>query len=462
MRIKIGTKLTVFWLFLTIFSLVAVLLPSLLSFRNAQREAVLERQAQISSVLSEQIAHFLFLQLEALREIEFLLFPEFLENEALRNKLLQRILSRHDALVDFSLMDSEGNELIRQSRYRVIQKQELTNRSQDEEFQIAKERGYYLGPLRFEQDRPLLKVGASILDPREKVEGVIIAQIDMRFMQDVVKRISATEEPGRIYIVNKEGIVVAHPDVSLVLSQEDFSLVSPLVSDLKRSKADSTFALALATSVYRNELGQEVAGAGAPIKISLSEFAQGPQAILGTDWFVISELPTYVAFAQVRNMTIFILLIFAAILLISIVAAFSLARHIVRPIKKVHEAVQQLGQGRLDYRVDVNTKDEIGDLADGFNQMAEKLRQSLAALDEEKATLSIKVEARTRELKELTESLEGRIVERTRELQSKIDELEKFQRLTVRRELKMVELKKEIKKLKEELEKYKPRTISRL
>jgi len=54
--------------------------------------------------------------------------------------------------------------------------------------------------------------------------------------------------------------------------------------------------------------------------------------------------------------------------------------------------------------------------------------------------------------------LEGEIKERTKELQLKIDELEKFQSLTIGREVDMVELKKEIKKLKEELEKYKPST----
>ena len=47
--------------------------------------------------------------------------------------------------------------------------------------------------------------------------------------------------------------------------------------------------------------------------------------------------------------------------------------------------------------------------------------------------------------------------ERTKKLQEKIKELERFQRLTLGRELRMIDLKKEIKKLNEELEKYKSR-----
>ncbi len=72
-----------------------------------------------------------------------------------------------------------------------------------------------------------------------------------------------------------------------------------------------------------------------------------------------------------------------------------------------------------------------------------------------KTTLEIKVAARTRELKELSESLERQVKARTKELQEKIEQLEKFNKLAVGRELKMVELKKEIKSLKKEIENLK-------
>ena len=62
------------------------------------------------------------------------------------------------------------------------------------------------------------------------------------------------------------------------------------------------------------------------------------------------------------------------------------------------------------------------------------------------------------EFKKLQEGLEEKVEERTQELQEKIEELERFQRLAVGRELKMVALKEEIEKLKEELEKAKGRT----
>ena len=58
------------------------------------------------------------------------------------------------------------------------------------------------------------------------------------------------------------------------------------------------------------------------------------------------------------------------------------------------------------------------------------------------------------ELKKLQKGLEKKVRERTKELQEKIDEMKKFQRLTIDRELKMAELKEEIERLKKELENY--------
>ncbi|KPJ55611.1 hypothetical protein AMJ49_06735 [Parcubacteria bacterium DG_74_2] len=64
-----------------------------------------------------------------------------------------------------------------------------------------------------------------------------------------------------------------------------------------------------------------------------------------------------------------------------------------------------------------------------------------------------KIQSQMRELGELNQTLEQRVKERTKKLQEKADELEKFYKLTIGRELRMVELKQEIKKLKQKLEK---------
>lgn len=65
-------------------------------------------------------------------------------------------------------------------------------------------------------------------------------------------------------------------------------------------------------------------------------------------------------------------------LLISVAIAamlvFVLSRYIVRPIKDISYAAGELSRGNLDWRVKPKTHDEIGELAEAFNKMAEELK----------------------------------------------------------------------------------------
>lgn len=65
-------------------------------------------------------------------------------------------------------------------------------------------------------------------------------------------------------------------------------------------------------------------------------------------------------------------------LLISVAVAailvFILSRYIVRPIRNISYAAGELSRGNFDWRVKPKTQDEIGELAESFNKMAEELK----------------------------------------------------------------------------------------
>lgn len=82
-----------------------------------------------------------------------------------------------------------------------------------------------------------------------------------------------------------------------------------------------------------------------------------------------------------------------------------------------------------------------------------ELKKTKQALEEAKMALEIKVEERTKQLQDLTKSLEEKIEERTKELQEKVEDLKRFNKLVIDRELKMIELKKELKECREKLSK---------
>lgn len=52
-----------------------------------------------------------------------------------------------------------------------------------------------------------------------------------------------------------------------------------------------------------------------------------------------------------------------------------ITRFIIKPIQTMVEAARIIGSGRLDYRIPVQSKDEMGRLASEFNEMANKLKE---------------------------------------------------------------------------------------
>ncbi len=92
-----------------------------------------------------------------------------------------------------------------------------------------------------------------------------------------------------------------------------------------------------------------------------------------------------------------------ALLLIAILSWFFVWRVVAVPVKALKRGTERLSAGDLGYQIDVQSKDEIGELAESFNGMSRQLHaehnQNLAWTH----TLEQRVEQKTRELKRVHE-----------------------------------------------------------
>ena len=97
-----------------------------------------------------------------------------------------------------------------------------------------------------------------------------------------------------------------------------------------------------------------------------------------------------------RNIIIILMMAFLAA---TAFASIKISSDIIKLLRKLHKGTEIIGNGNLEHKIDIESGDEIGQLARSFNEMAEKLKES-------HSNLEAKVEARTAELAEKTHELE--------------------------------------------------------
>jgi methyl-accepting chemotaxis protein len=198
-----------------------------------------------------------------------------------------------------------------------------------------------------------------------------MAEVNLKFIWDVVSRIRIGEK-GKAYVVDDTGHLVADPDIGLVLKKTDLSA-------LDHVKAAFAGGIGESARLAKDVSGNEVLTAFAPIDP------------LG--WKVFVEQPVSEVYATLNASILRTGLLILLGLAASIVASLAFARSMVRPIAVLQEGAQRIGAGDLEQKIEIHTGDELEALANQFNRMTGKLRESYAGLEH-------KVEERTHELKD--------------------------------------------------------------
>ena len=78
--------------------------------------------------------------------------------------------------------------------------------------------------------------------------------------------------------------------------------------------------------------------------------------------------------AEFRSLLINAIIAIVTIALIAAVIAYFISRTVSKPIIKLTDTVKNTGEGDFDRKSDIDTRDEIGDLARGFNKMQDDLK----------------------------------------------------------------------------------------
>lgn len=144
-----------------------------------------------------------------------------------------------------------------------------------------------------------------------------------------------------------------------------------------------------------DEVARYMADAGAPYKATMTA---AEKLTLDTRTYVIQEQEQYAKDA--RSSQIFLIVINIIVIIASSIIAFFISRNISRPVHTVAEAASQIAAGNLAAdKITYQSEDEIGQLADAFNQMRISLRTVISQV-------SISAEQLAASSEELTASAE--------------------------------------------------------
>lgn len=283
----------------------------------------------------------------------------------------RRLLRQVPAISELVLLDPQGRERLHLSRQAEDKFDGNRDFSSGESFKTAIAEGEYYGPVYFRRETEpymTLSVAGSRRD-----RGVTVAEVNLKHIWDVISQIKIGDS-GRAYVVGPTGRLIAHPDISLVLRNMDLADV-PQVRLARTGAGSGSTPASPAFDLYGN-------------RVLTTHIVAKP---LG--WLIFVELgeseanaPLYVALVRWLVLTVLGLLL-------ALVPALLLARHMVVPIQSLAHGAEQIGIGTLDHRISIHTGDELESLAHQFNRMASQLQSSYAGLER-------KVEERTQQLRD--------------------------------------------------------------
>jgi signal transduction histidine kinase len=275
----------------------------------------------------------------------------------------QLLLQQMPAVERLIQLNSRGIESLKATRTTVV-KESGMDWSANPRFTAAQGRSVWLSPVYFDGPDPFM----SIAMPHSgRDAGSTVAEINLNF----VSRFIGPAQIGKdyeAYVVDPMGRLLAH-------SNSEHRLGSDL-SELP-------------------QVHTATKGAGEPLR-----FGKDPEgysvltassAVAPLSWHVFVEQPVSTALQPVYRVLGRTAILVGLGVLLAVIAGILLARQMVIPIRALQVGAQQLEASEFGHRIEVRPGDEIADLADHFNRMAEQLRESYTRLEQ-------KVAERTREL----------------------------------------------------------------
>ncbi|MBN2468828.1 MAG: HAMP domain-containing protein, partial [Deltaproteobacteria bacterium] len=196
-----------------------------------------------------------------------------------------------------------------------------------------------------------------------EILGVVVARASMEAIDEIVGERSGIGATERVYVVDKNGSLIAPS-----------SLIQNVRGDFGNTTQNSSEALVASGAeceekerfVYTNYKSVRVVG--------VREYLPDAQ------WSLVAEMDESEVFAALSKTKVSFVSLILAVLGVAWLLVHFVSRIIVKPIHKLQQGTEIIGQGNLDHKVATEARDEIGELSRAFDNMTEHLKQTTTSV----------------------------------------------------------------------------------
>ena len=244
---------------------------------------------------------------------------------------------------------------------------------------------------------------ASIFFPIQngsEIIGNIGVDLKLDYLQSLVGKYTDNEGNRYSFIIDGAGVVMAHPNNQYIEELYNYKSLTHTVS-VKDSngnvvregnnivtKEEPFEADSRLTEAIESLLSGKNGTALASMDGTEAFLAWSPVKLKGdsASWGVITVQGAKSAFSMMRKIVSIMLIIATIVLVVSIVIVIILARKITKPITEVLDTVRTntneiaaRSNGQMK-KINIKSRNEIGDVADGFNIFSEKLCETMSKI----------------------------------------------------------------------------------
>ncbi|NOY09703.1 MAG: PAS domain S-box protein [Spirochaetes bacterium] len=249
-------------------------------------------------------------------------------------------------------------------------------------------------------DKPVLTLSVSILSA-DRFSGALTIDYNFSRINQIVNEKNKYWANSNIYLINYNGRGITS------LRDIDNSTLEKQVmpEDIQtgfNGLSGENNNLQTVPLVHKNYSGKKV--------VSIYHIIPAIASIL------VAETPIEDAYKPVSYLSQSILISYLFFLLAVVIIFNYLIRYYTSPLKKLINGIRRIGSGDMDFHLNIDTHDEIGELSDTFNKMVisiKKARESIIGYNK---------------------NLEKMVAERTGELRSEIDERKKTEQELIKSE----------------------------